>query len=331
MAHFTNVKSLDDLKAQYKVLALANHPDCGGNAETMKEINAEYDNLFIIWKHRYNQTASEPTTETADSTRHHFYTQNGWAGKNYRAGRTTKEIAALIRTYVKETYPTFRFSVRFESASMCSEIFTDITQAPERIYKTFDELTEDELVDVWRAAGRRGWAVQYGCLDDDEMAKLRAAYSEHDCLLVYTDLVQHIVKDVEREVKSYRYDDSDGMIDYFDTNFYYFGVRVSDKFKIVEKKARVEATKETPSETGNGENEANKSTDARLLENEYEITESEHTKTHEKIFIVRIVRTLSREEYLEEKERMRQLGGYYSKFVHGFIFKENPADRLKAA
>ena len=26
-------------------------------------------------------------------------------------------------------------------------------------------------------------------------------------------------------VNSYRYDDSDGMIDYFDTNFYYFGCK----------------------------------------------------------------------------------------------------------
>ena len=102
MAYFKNVKSFEDLKEQFKALARKNHPDCGGDAETMKAINAEYDTLFPIWKHRYNTTAAEPTTETADSTRTHFYTQNGWAGSKYDSRRTTKEVAALVRAYVKE-------------------------------------------------------------------------------------------------------------------------------------------------------------------------------------------------------------------------------------
>lgn len=134
-----------------------------------------------------------------------------------------------------------------------------------------------------------------------------------------------MIDDIDREVNSYRYDDSDGMIDYFDTNFYWFGVKLSDKFKVVEKTSRI---KNKP------ENTAPATTDQvdapALPENEYEITESEHTKTHEKIFVVKVIRTLSREEYLQVKEYMKSLGGYYSKFVHGFIFKENPADLLTA-
>jgi curved DNA-binding protein CbpA len=40
VAYFKNISSLDDLKAQYRALALANHPDMGGDAETMKAINS---------------------------------------------------------------------------------------------------------------------------------------------------------------------------------------------------------------------------------------------------------------------------------------------------
>ena len=43
---FSNVTSIDELKTQYKKLAKQHHPDLGGNAETMKAINAEYETTF---------------------------------------------------------------------------------------------------------------------------------------------------------------------------------------------------------------------------------------------------------------------------------------------
>lgn len=46
MRYFTNCKTLEQLKAEYKKLALKNHPDCGGSEETMKEINKQYDEMF---------------------------------------------------------------------------------------------------------------------------------------------------------------------------------------------------------------------------------------------------------------------------------------------
>ena len=65
--YFRNVKSLEDLKNQFKALARKNHPDAGGNADIMKEINCEYDALFPIWKDRHNTTEPQnQTTETAD-------------------------------------------------------------------------------------------------------------------------------------------------------------------------------------------------------------------------------------------------------------------------
>ena len=46
MKYFKNVKTIEELKAQYKELAKKYHPDLGGDAEAMKVINNEYDILF---------------------------------------------------------------------------------------------------------------------------------------------------------------------------------------------------------------------------------------------------------------------------------------------
>lgn len=41
--YFKDCKNLDDVKAVYKKLAMAHHPDRGGDTITMQEINAEYE------------------------------------------------------------------------------------------------------------------------------------------------------------------------------------------------------------------------------------------------------------------------------------------------
>ena len=50
---FKSVQTLEDLKKQYKKLAFAHHPDRGGDLETMKAINNEYDELFKNFKNRH--------------------------------------------------------------------------------------------------------------------------------------------------------------------------------------------------------------------------------------------------------------------------------------
>ena len=118
MKYFTNVSSFDELKKQYRRLAMQYHPDRGGDVETMKEINNEYDMMFPVLKAK---TAAQ-STETAQSTRSEFYTANGWKGERYEAGRSLKEIAQLVRAYIKEFFPDYRFSVRTAYASMCQEL-----------------------------------------------------------------------------------------------------------------------------------------------------------------------------------------------------------------
>ena len=46
MKWFNNPQTLEDLKKQYKRLAMVHHPDRGGDTRDMQEINGEYDRLF---------------------------------------------------------------------------------------------------------------------------------------------------------------------------------------------------------------------------------------------------------------------------------------------
>lgn len=57
----------------------------------------------------------------------------------------------------------------------------------------------------------------------------------------------------------------------------------------------------------------------------YTVEKSKHTKTGETIYIVKPMEKLSKEQYQEEKKKMVENGGYYSIFVHGFIFKKFPS------
>lgn len=60
----------------------------------------------------------------------------------------------------------------------------------------------------------------------------------------------------------------------------------------------------------------------------YEVSEDTDTRTGEKIYLVKITETLSREEYINVNKYIKSIGGYYSRFKHAFLFKENPTDKL---
>lgn len=71
--YFKEIATLEDLKKQYRVLALKNHPDRGGDLEVMKAINAEYDELFVkvkdIHKNKEGKTYTKENPETSEQFR----------------------------------------------------------------------------------------------------------------------------------------------------------------------------------------------------------------------------------------------------------------------
>lgn len=242
--YFKAIKSYEDLKNQYKNLLKANHPDNGGDLEVMKEINVEYDALFTVWKNKKEVETGEEIKETADSTRTQFYTMFGWEGSNHDWNRSLKEVAQIVRTYVKEKYPTYKFSVRTSYASMCQELHVTLKESPVEIYKTFEELDND---DFWEISKR---LFMWGYNDENRINFLNASAEEKKKTIeesnskyahILNDVTKAVIEDVDAFVKSYNYEDCDGMIDYFDVDFYYFGCCQDNGagIKIVPKTARI--------------------------------------------------------------------------------------------
>ena len=81
------------------------------------------------------------------------------------------------------------------------------------------------------------------------------------------------------------------------------------------------------SETNKTEEKATE-TDVDVNKYTYEVTEDTDTRTGERIYLAKVVEKLSREEYIKVNQYIKSLGGYYSKFKHAFLFKENPCEKL---
>lgn len=246
MKYFKNVASLADLKKQFRTLAQKYHPDNGGTTEEMQAVNREYDALFPIWKSKAEQQTGETIRETASSTRQQFYTEFGWEGSNHQWGRSLKEIAQIVRLYLKEKYPTYKFSVRTSYASMCQELHVDLKESPVEIYKKAAELTEEDRNDFFRKAtynhlfSLKSWDREAFEAEYDRITTEHGSFFK-----IMNDLTKAVVQDVDNFVKSYNYSDCDGMIDYFDVDFYYFGCCQNNgqNVKIVPKTPRIKNRK----------------------------------------------------------------------------------------
>lgn len=169
---------------------MQHHPDVGGDTETMKEINSEYDMLYPALQKIYNRSAVSPDQQTSSESRNEFYTQNGWKGENYKSGRSTTEISKILREYVKRVYPDHKFSITTQHFSGGSSINISLMSAP------YEALLNGE---------KEQGLNQYYLEENKELSPK----------------AREVMLDVNRLINSYRYNDSDSMIDYFSTNFYY--------------------------------------------------------------------------------------------------------------
>lgn len=254
MKYFVNCKTLDELKREYRRLAMIYHPDVGGDVETMQAINAEFEAAFPLLRITQNRTAEEQSNETAASYRSEFYTANGWKGNNYSASLSLKEIAQRVRAFIKDQFPAYKFSVRCSYASMCQELHVDMKEAPCKVYKDLDELTEQDVDNIITRANRNNvWSLT--CWSPDEaLAEISRIWSEEGAwYMIPADQIRAAAEAVDSFVKSYNYSDCDGMIDYFNVNFYYFGCLQNNARGVtfVPRTARITSKKPTtPATTG---------------------------------------------------------------------------------
>lgn len=115
------------------------------------------------------------------------YTGYGWEGKNYTEGLSTTEIAKLIRAEIKAKFPKIKASVTSKYYAGGSSIDVKIFMLP------FNPMNPK--------------------FDPDQ----NGYYAEGRYVVEYVELD----KAIQAIGDAYRYSDSDGMIDYFSTNFYY--------------------------------------------------------------------------------------------------------------
>ena len=59
MKYFVNVKTIEELRREYKKLVFKLHPDKGGNEEDFKNMVNEYERLFKILPNKENEKAKE--------------------------------------------------------------------------------------------------------------------------------------------------------------------------------------------------------------------------------------------------------------------------------
>lgn len=132
-----------------------------------------------------------------------FYTQNGWQGSNYDPALSTKDIAAKFKEYAKtqKAFKDCKFSIR----TKFNEITIALMEAP------FNAMLDASQTHTQNATHER----------------------------VATPEAIAVMELVKSFISSYNYDDSDGMIDYFDRNFYdWYHIGKWDKpFKKIEPRA----------------------------------------------------------------------------------------------
>lgn len=119
-----------------------------------------------------------------------FYTQNGWVGSNYDSKLSTKEISAKVRAFAKKNFPEFKFSVRTEWI-----MYTD------SMYIELKEGTCVPFVEGSRSA-QRGYMSTMSTVKGWENELTPGMFKVLDAVTTYAN--------------SFRYDDSDGMQDYYD-------------------------------------------------------------------------------------------------------------------
>jgi len=145
-----------------------------------------------------------------------FYTQNGWAGSNYDSKLSTKEISAKVRSYAKKNFPEFKFSVRSEWSMYADSMYIELKSGP-----------CVPFVEGSRSA-KRGYMSTMSTVKGWENELTPEMFKVLDAVTTYAS--------------SFRYNDSDGMQDYFDTNFY-IHIEVSDEYKVIEPKAKKSSIK----------------------------------------------------------------------------------------
>lgn len=228
--------------------------------------------------------------QSRSNRNYNFYTSNGWAGKNYDRNLKGKDIAAKVRAFVKNEFPDFKFSIRSKFGMQADTIYITVLSGP------IPALCEGNTRSYESCVSGFGDAFK-GRITDKMLAVLDKVHSF---------------------VSSFRYSDCDGMIDYFDTNFYCW-MYVGDydrPYQITEKKER----------NNNQTNNPNQSKEVKPVESVsgFEIVEY----SEKSIAVFGDTKSI--------KEELKAIGGKFNPALKnngekraGWIFPKKQADKVR--
>lgn len=218
-----------------------------------------------------------------------FYTANGWAGSNYDSKLSTKEISAKVRAFAKKNFPGFKFSIRTEWSMYTDSMYIELKAG-----------TCIPFIEGSRSA-ERGYMSTMNTVKGWEKDLTPEMFKVLDAVATYAS--------------SFRYDDSDGMQDYYDTNFY-LSIKVSDEYQVIEPKAKKSSIKTEKVEEA-------KEMEAVTVEGLEMVDYSEKA-----IAVFGDTKAI--------KEQLRELGGRFNPSLNydgekraGWIFSKKQADKVK--
>jgi len=149
------------------------------------------------------------------------YTGYGWEGKRYDRSLDIKDIAKIVRSELKKGFPTCKFSVTLERYSMGQSLHIALMEAPFEAILKKGSIINNEFVSV-QDQGYEYTAYaqlnQYTFKYDYENALHSIPGWNNGAQL--SREAWDVMTGAYKLTNSFNYDDSDGMIDYFDTNFY---------------------------------------------------------------------------------------------------------------
>lgn len=218
-----------------------------------------------------------------------FYTANGWAGSNYDSKLSTKEIAAKVRAFAKKNFPGFKFSIRTEWSMYTDSMYIELKAG-----------TCIPFIEGSRSA-ERGYMSTMSSVKGWENELTPEMFKVLDAVTTYAS--------------SFRYDDSDGMQDYYDTNFY-LSIKVSDEYQVIEPKVKKNAPKK-------GQEESTNVVEPVTVEGLEMVDYSEKA-----IAVFGDTKAI--------KEQLKELGGRFNPSLNyngekraGWIFSKKKADKVK--
>lgn len=219
-----------------------------------------------------------------------FYTANGWSGSNYDSKLSTKEISAKVRSYAKKNFPEFKFSVRSEWSMYTDSMYIELKSGPCVPFVEGSRSAERGYMSTMSTV--KGWENEL----TPEMFKVLDAVTTY--------------------ASSFRYNDSDGMQDYFDTNFY-IHIEVSGEYKVIEPKAKKSGIKTEKAEEA-------KEMEAVTVEGLEMVDYSERA-----IAVFGDTKAI--------KEQLKELGGRFNPSLNyngekraGWIFSKKKADEVRS-